>query len=190
MPTLPDPFHPQRLPTPPNAQGLRLWLFPKNNPPEKPPMLPANQLHTYMPPDPLPPEAIELFGHDVQRAWDTAADPTSPNHICIGVTTDGQWLGGIWMLLESIEQSNTTTHTPPTPVASIKLLIVSPQARGQGLAGRLLRKAINLAADHHCTAIRSTAGFGCGDHLMMYERLGFARTGARQLPYLVSKSLV
>lgn len=148
-------------------------------------MLPANQMHTYMPPDPLPPEAIELFGHDVQQAWDNANDPASPSHICIGITADGQWFGGIWMLFESIEQPNAS----PQPVASIKLLIVSPQARGQGLAGRLLRKAITLASEHQCTAIRSTAGFGCPDHLKMYERLGFGRTGATQLPYLVSKPL-
>lgn len=148
-------------------------------------MLPAHGLYTYISPDPLPAEAVELFGHDIQQAWNNHQPPHAPTQVCIGVTSDGQWLAGIWMELESLEQPAGA----PEPVASIKHLIVSPAARGQGLAGRLLRQAINLAKDNHCARIRSTAGFGCPDHLAMYSRLSFATTASRELPYLVSKAL-
>jgi len=145
-------------------------------------MLPAHQIHTYMQPDPLPPEAIELFGHEVEKAW--AGESDQPPSVCIGVTTDGQWLAGIWMLLETLEQSaGQVMH-----VASIRQLIVSPAARGQGLAGRLIRRAMTIAQTNGCTHIRSTAGFGCIDHLMMYERLGF-ETVAGHRPYLVIRPL-
>lgn len=146
-------------------------------------MLPAHQTHVYMQPDRLPPEAVELFGHEVEKAWSNDDTQASPN-ICIGVTTDGQWLAGIWMTLDTLEQSTGK----PLHVASIRHLIVSPAARGQGLAGRLLRRAMTLARENQCTHIRSTAGFGCGDHLMMYHRLGFENV-RDQRPYLVIKSL-
>lgn len=146
-------------------------------------MLPSHVMHTYLAPDPLPPEAVELFGNDVQEAWDSHESPMSPTQACIGVTTDGQWLAGIWMAFESLEQAAGA----PEAVASIKLLVVTPAARGQGVAGRLLHKAMNLAREQGCTRIRSTAGFGCPDHLSMYRRLGFESTGAREMPYLVNK---
>jgi|GEM_PF-6764390 GNAT superfamily N-acetyltransferase len=145
-------------------------------------MLPAHQIHTYIQPDPLPPEAVELFGHEVEQAWQGSSD--QPPSVCIGVTTDGQWLAGIWMLLEMVEQPSS----PPLHVASIRQLIVSPAARGQGLAGRLLRRAMTVASSNGCSHIRSTAGFGCIDHLTMYHRLGFERLSG-QRPYLVMRKL-
>ncbi len=145
-------------------------------------MLPAHQIHTYMQPDRLPPEAVELFGHEIENAWAGGAD--QPPSVCIGVTTDGQWLAGLWMLLETLEQP----ASGPVHVASIRQLIVSPAARGQGLAGRLIRRAMTVAQTNGCTHIRSTAGFGCGDHLMMYERLGFERLMGHR-PYLVIRLL-
>lgn len=74
-------------------------------------------------------------------------------------------------------------------VASIRQLVVRPEHRGRGLAGSLLRRAMSVARDAGCTRIRSTAGWGCPDHLMMYDRLRFTRASTSDRPYLVTRKL-
>jgi hypothetical protein len=46
---------------------------------------------------------------------------------------------------------------------------------------------MEIAQEHGCTELRSTAGFGCGDHLALYRRLGFNPAPPEQRPYLVTK---
>lgn len=146
--------------------------------------LPAHSVVEYMSPDRLPPEAVELFGNEVRDAW--GGDPALPQPVSIGVTTDGEWMAGILMYLETLEP---TAGGQPSRVASIKHLIVRPTYRSRGLAGRLLRRAMNLAAQTGCVRIRSTAGFGCPDHAVLYDRLRFRRAPSTDRPYLVTRDL-
>ena len=145
---------------------------------------------------PLPPEAREMFGVEVERAWSPAeddADRMKPMPLLIGITTEGEWLAGIFMWLDALEIQGPDGNTIPgagiEKVASIRHLIVPPRYQGMGLAGRLLRKALLVADESGCTRIRSTAGFGCVDHLMMYDRLGFGRARSNERPYLVSRNV-
>ncbi len=119
-----------------------------------------------MAPDALPAEAVELFGDEARDAWGN--DPQLPQPVCIGVTTDGEWLAGIFMVTESIESAGGVST-----VASIRQLVIRPDYRGRGLAGRLLRRAMSVAAQAGCSRIRSTAGFGAP---------GFRMFGSGTLP--------
>lgn len=123
--------------------------------------------------DSMPPPAIELFGNDAERDWGDATP------VAIGAGGDEGWSAGLFMLLE---------REGDEPIASIRQLIVRPAARGRGLGGFLLRRAQTLAAEHGCKRIRSTAGFGCPDHLGMYQRLGYG-SARGQGQYLVTKAL-
>lgn len=120
---------------------------------------------------PLP--AIDLFGNDAERDWPDATP------IAIGAGGDEGWSAGVFLLIE---------REGDEPVASIRQLVVRPAARGRGLGGFLLRRAQSVAAEHGCARIRSTAGWGCPDHVAMYDRLGYDRA-RNQGPYLVSKAL-
>jgi hypothetical protein len=129
---------------------------------------------------PLPAGAVELFGNEVEDAWNAATPQREP--VCIGLTSaEGQLLAGAFVLLENDASGGK--------VASVRQLIIPPLFRGRGLAGRVLRRAMSLGRDAGCARIRSTAGWGCPDHLMIYERMKFDRAGSTDRPYLVSKSL-
>ncbi len=123
----------------------------------------------------MPPAAIDLFGQDAEREWPEGVTP-----VAIGSgATDHTWAAGLFLLLE--QEGDET-------VASIRQLVVRPDARGRGLGGFLLRRAQTFAGEHGCTRIRSTAGWGCPDHLAMYHRLGYDRATSGS-PYLVAKAL-
>lgn len=154
--------------------------------------MPEYTMQIYFPGDPLPPEAVELFGSEVEKAWagaPTAAEGPSagrPMPAIVGATADGQWLAGLFLLLEI---DDAPESGGPQRVASVRHLIVPEAFRGRGLAGRLLRRAASVATESGCARIRSTAGWGCPDHLMLYDRLGFSRAPGVDRPYLVTKAL-
>ncbi|MCX5660729.1 MAG: GNAT family N-acetyltransferase [Planctomycetota bacterium] len=154
--------------------------------------MPEYTMQVYFAGDPLPPEATELFGAEVDKAWANAATaaegpgPGRPMPACVAATTDGQWLAGLFMLLELDDAPETGQ---PQRVASIRHLIVPSEFRGRGLAGRLLRRASSVAKESGCARIRSTAGWGCPDHLIMYDRLGYTKAPGVDRPYLVTRGL-
>lgn len=132
-------------------------------------------------PTTLPEAANDLLGHEVTRRFEAyqAGDRSEGEPACLAaVDEQGQWLATLLMLLE---EANGET------VGSIRQLVVPPAHRGQGLAGRLIRRATTLAAEAGASRVRSTAGWGCPDHLAMYARLRFDTLAAREMPYLVSK---
>lgn len=145
--------------------------------------LPGHAIRTYAGGDELPAEAVDLFGDEVSKAWDSDSSKCQP--VCLAASGDGLWLAGILMYIETLPVDGK----PERKVASIRQMIVRPECRGRGLAGRLLRRAMTLARETGCSDIRSTAGWGCPDHLMLYERLRFSRAGSDERPYLVSRSL-
>lgn len=147
------------------------------------PTLPDHAFHTFAGGDRLPPEAVDLFGDDATRAWDSDSSTFQP--VCIGASGDGVWLAGALVYIETLATPDGGTEK----VASIRHLIVRPEHRGRGLAGSLLRRALTLARETTCHRIRSTAGFGCPDHLSLYDRLRFDRAPSSDRPYLVSRTL-
>lgn len=143
----------------------------------------AAALRAIAPPDTLPREAVELFGDEAAALFAAVSDGASgyPQPFVLalpGVAGNDQsrWGAGVLMLIEGIGDAR---------VASIRQLVVRPSHRGRGLAARLLRAARHEATVRGATRLRSTAGWGCPDHLRMYERLGYGRV-RNQLPYLVS----
>ncbi|MFA9477631.1 GNAT family N-acetyltransferase [Phycisphaerales bacterium AB-hyl4] len=145
---------------------------------------PEPDWQTYRGNDTPPPQAAELLGNDVTKRFaDYAQGNATTEPIALAaVDEQGRWLAAILLLIEPMQDADET-------VGSIHQLIVPPASRGQGLAGRLIRRAMTTAKDAGAARLRSTAGWGCPDHLAMYDRLRFDRLNARELPYLVSKPL-
>ncbi|MCE9590312.1 MAG: GNAT family N-acetyltransferase [Planctomycetes bacterium] len=146
--------------------------------------LPDHAMRTYAGGDQLPAEAVDLFGDEATKAWDSDSSKCQP--VCLGAAGEGVWLAGVLIYLETLPTDGTVEAKK---VASIRQMIVRPEHRGRGLAGRMIRRAITLARSAGCTRIRSTAGWGCPDHLMLYERLRFERAPSNERPYLVSLAL-
>lgn len=139
-----------------------------------------DQFQTFTVSDAIPDDAVDLFGDEVRDAFDDArrGDGAAATPIIVAAV-EGGWRGGVFLLVE--EEGGER-------VASIRQLIITPANRGRGLAGWLLRRAHSIAEEHGCARLRSTAGWGCPDHLAMYDRLGYDRARG-ELPYLVSKPL-
>lgn len=137
-------------------------------------MAPAPDIHWLQlaPPQQLPEQASTLLGSEVDKLFKDA----QPQPVIIAATRDDTWLAAMLLVLE-----------PDAGAASIRQLVVTPDARGQGLGGRLLRKAIHLAREHDLPRVRSTAGFGCPDHRRMYQRLHFNDTD--ESPYLMARAV-
>jgi GNAT superfamily N-acetyltransferase len=139
----------------------------------------GHSLRVYTAGDPLSDEAEALFGHEVRDAFDAAAQPMQRAPVPVVIAAgDDPWTAGVFMLVESIDDQT---------VGSIRQLVVRPEHRGRGLAGWLLRRAHGEAAKRGCQRVRSTAGWGCPDHLAMYDRLGYRRH--REGSYLVSRTI-
>ncbi len=122
------------------------------------------------PPQAPPQQAETLLGSEVHKLF---SDPHQ-QPIIVAAARDDAWLAAMLVLLE-----------PEHDAASIHQLVVTPAARGQGLGGRLVRKAIHLAREHDLSRVRSTAGFGCPDHRRMYQRLQF--DDVDEPPYLMAR---
>jgi len=142
--------------------------------------LPDYTMRVFFGGDQLPPEAVELFGHEVEDAWNRwrdGGDKPVARPVLIGASGDGFWLAGVYMLIE-----------PGGEIASIRQLIVRHEFRSRGLAGLLLRRTHTAASSAGCKRIRSTAGWGCMDHIGMYDRMGYDQARG-EAPYLVTKML-
>lgn len=131
------------------------------------------QLQVFYVGDDLPGAAADLLGHDVEDAF-AQADAQAA---CVAaLSAQGHWRGALLLLDDPDAQS-----------ASIRQMVITPQARGQGLAGRLVRQAMQIAQLWDRSRIRTTAGWGCPDHRAFYERMQFDRVGQEESPYLMSR---
>jgi len=138
---------------------------------------PTYAIQTFRASDDLTDAMVALFGNSIEDAWDMAV----PEPAVIGaMTPEGEMAGGIFMLFDGAGGSK---------VASIRQLIVKPEHWGRSIAGRLLRRSMELAEETKCSRIRSTAGWGCPDHRVMYDRLKFERAKGSDSPYLVTLDL-
>lgn len=62
-------------------------------------------------------------------------------------------------------------------LGEVKRMYVSPKARGQGLASRILAMIEKLARDHKVTQLVLETGTLSADAHKLYERAGFSRRG-------------
>ncbi len=155
-------------------------------------MIPSHVFATYFYPDVFPVEARELLGSDVEKAWEDAREGGAGRiPVLIGATTDGQWLAGLLMFLETLEApgGGEKGAARAEHVGSIQLLVVGRQYQNAGLAGFLIRRALRVAESQGCARVRTTAGYGCTDHVIMYERLGFSKVGMGEHPYRMGKGI-
>lgn len=132
-----------------------------------------------------PEQAVELFGNEVADYFDRAADEATLTPVVLAaIPRDGEdWMAGVFLLIE-----RPRPDAAGGSVASIRQLVVQPAYRGRGIAGWLLRRSHSLAQEMGCDRIRSTAGWGCPDHMSMYDRIGYERV-RNESPYLVAKTL-
>jgi GNAT superfamily N-acetyltransferase len=165
-------------------------------------------LHTAEP----PPGAEGLFGSEVLAAWSAArgdAGPLTPRPIILGILENTTLAAGLFGWIEPDDSpdaerdglgpaSQARPATAPDDtrgpavgplVFSIRQLVIPPSQRGKGLGPRLVRRAVELAREQACGRARSTAGWGCPDHLFLYERQQFKRAASSDRPYLVAKFL-
>ncbi|WP_432797326.1 GNAT family N-acetyltransferase [Poriferisphaera sp. WC338] len=132
-------------------------------------------------------EAVMLFGHEILDAFmqdlnTKSSDNTSP--LIIGVVDDNN----AKLVAGAFVYTQPALHT-----LSIKQLIIPPNLRGRGLAGKLLYRIEQLAKKRDVTCIRTTAGFGCKDHRRMYLKLSFIDIPQDQIeeqqPYLMQRQI-
>jgi GNAT superfamily N-acetyltransferase len=144
--------------------------------------------------DTLPPSGIELLGEEAARAWGGGDASSSAaqagkagenvSWVCVlSLNDSGVAIAGALLKFEPV-----TTQGQTQRVASLRQLIVSPAARGLGLAKKLISASLHLASEHHCTRLRTTAGWGCHDHLAMYDRMQFVKL-IGEAPYLMHKTV-
>lgn len=62
-------------------------------------------------------------------------------------------------------------------LGEVKRMFVSPKARGQGLAGKLIARVEQLARAHKISRLMLETGFKSAEALRVYDRAGFARRG-------------
>lgn len=137
-------------------------------------MLPDHAIQVYGRRDEIPAEAESLFASqlacsrqqapvDEHGAWDFAL-------VC-AVTPQGRVLGGVHLDRGPIKG--------PGPLASRRLAylertLVRPEYRRQGLATRLLRRAIQAAAEAGCLYIRCSNNWDNPAETALFLRCGFA----------------
>ncbi len=149
------------------------------------------ELTIYRAGDTLPPSGIELLGEEAARAWGSSdASSTAGQRddagswVCVlSFNNSGVAIAGALLKFEPV-----TTQGKSQRVASLRQLIVSPAARGLGLAKKLINESLRLANEQNCTRLRTTAGWGCHDHLAMYDRMKFVKL-IGEAPYLMHKPL-
>ena len=146
------------------------------------------ELRVFYSDEPLPDGAEDLFGTEAREAWlahrqvEGRGSRAKATPACVGVASgDGRLLAGAFVLLDEVEGGER--------VASIRQLVIPPTFRGRGLGGRVIRRVMSLATESGCSRVRSTAGWGCPDHLSMYERMRFERAASSDRPYLVSRAV-
>ncbi|QQE12417.1 GNAT family N-acetyltransferase [Planctomycetota bacterium] len=147
-----------------------------------------HHIQIFVPTDVWPSETELLFGRDATRflpqnqtSKDDANSLTQPYCIAVIDSHSNTTIAALLYLKQTHDNQ---------PIGSIHHLIIPPQHRGKGLAGQLLRRAISLAKEHHSSSIRTTAGFGCPDHIHLYQRLDFTPIPDQsQYPYILTKQL-
>lgn len=78
-------------------------------------------------------------------------------------------------------------HAPADRTMVIHLLMVHPEARGQGIASSLLRFVIDMARKQGCTALRLDTGAQNIPAISLYSRHGF--TVAAHAPRMVGEAI-
>jgi GNAT superfamily N-acetyltransferase len=99
-----------------------------------------------------------------------ATTPTS-NHI------RARWSEGpVWIAIQNGEIVGTVAAVPQSSGLYIRSMAVHPSARGQGIAGKLLKEIEIFAINDHQTRLfLSTTPF-LKDTMRLYERFGFQRS--------------
>lgn len=133
------------------------------------------------------PRLIELReggGQDlasVNRIMQAAFDPqygeawTSPQ--CMGMMA----LSGVWLTIASVDGRDCGFAMARAMLdeAELLLLATSPDARGRGVGGALLRTVIAEARNRRATKLHLEVRAG-NDALTLYRREGFAKVGERR----------
>jgi ribosomal protein S18 acetylase RimI-like enzyme len=90
---------------------------------------------------------------------------------------EGRWSEGpVWVVIQSENIVGTVAAVRKPSGFYIRSMAVIPSARGQGIAGKLLKEIENVAIEHRYKRLfLSTAPF-LHDAIRLYEKFGFVRT--------------
>lgn len=95
--------------------------------------------------------------------------------VLVALTPDDELLGGVVYFGDMTEYGSGGTATSEPNASGIRLLAVSPSARGMGVGKALTDRCIQLARekDHRCVVLHTTQAMKVA--WGMYEKLGFRR---------------
>jgi putative acetyltransferase len=90
---------------------------------------------------------------------------------------EGRWKeGSVWVAMQSENIVGTVAAVRKPSGFYIRSMAVLPTARGQGIAGKLLKEIENVAMDHRYKRLfLSTTPF-LHDAIRLYEKFGFVQT--------------
>ena len=129
-------------------------------------------------------QIVSLFGNPVldQLSEVQNTDMSPKPHILAAMNAESKPVAGAYFLIN-----------PQLCSLDINLLIIPPELRGHRLAGRFLYALNDIAELHQLHLMRTTAGFGCTDHMRMYTKLGFQPIPTALLPdaqpYIMQKKI-
>ena len=94
--------------------------------------------------------------------------------------------GHVWVM-EDLSGVLMLTTTPPT--AHLMNVAVSPDARGRGVGGQLIRHALALASSAGCTEIALATHAEMPDNVALYAHLGWQETERNERRVLMVRPL-
>lgn len=114
----------------------------------------------------------------ITRLIDAAYQPYRDQGIALpdvsGGVFDAIVSGQVWVI-DDLSGVLMLSTTPPT--AHLMNVAVSPDARGRGVGGVLIRLALQLANDAGCREIALATHVNMPDNVALYAHLGWQETG-------------
>lgn len=138
--------------------------------------LPEHDIKVYRNADRLPAEAEEVFREQLAYSRGLLSEGREDAGewrfaLTCAVAPDGHVLGGVHLDIGPIGGAGPLAEEL---LACLERTLVRPEYRGQGVATRLLRKAIGVAADAGCEYIRCSSNWDNAAETALFRRCGFA----------------
>lgn len=103
-----------------------------------------------------------------------------------GGVSDSIAVGQVWV---TDDLSGVLMLATEIPTAHLMNVAVSPDARGRGIGGQLIRWALELALEAGCTEIALATHVDMPDNVALYTRLGWRETERDETRVMMVRSL-
>ncbi|NKW91300.1 GNAT family N-acetyltransferase [Rhodobacteraceae bacterium R_SAG9] len=126
----------------------------------------------------------------IARLIDTAYQPYRDQGITLpdvsGGVSDSIAAGQVWV---TDDLSGVLMLTTKLPTAHLMNVAVSPDARGRGIGGQLIRWALELAREAGCAEIALATHVDMPDNVALYAHLGWRETERDESRVMMVRSL-